>query len=381
MPTVSDVIEAFAYYIGHGGYYEKRNGTAKYLTNDLSNFAANAGSANYTYMGKLCGINPGSWCAMMVSTAVYEGCGSDMAAAKKAMWGVWPYTACNQLYDAAPSTHKGRRGSWSPKPGDVIVFSDNGSIRTHTGMVYAVDDLYIYTYEGNSGNMARKRSYRKTSSYIWGYVRLNLDAASEQEDTDAKKNVKAFQRWLGVSDDGVYGPATKKAIVSCHQRWLNSTYKAGLTVDGIWGAETYYATENVQKGDENNDVLIWQGLLYCLGYDPVALDGTFGNRTEQATEALQTAKKLNATGIADRYTWAKALGYTRPTHTVLKRGSKGQEVRYMQRLLFNAGFPVEIDGKFGANTEKAVKAFKDAIWPESAPNNGVVGTETWAKLE
>lgn len=378
MATTSDVLEAFAYYIGHGGYYEKRNGTAKYLTNDISNFSANAGSANYTYMGHLCGINPGAWCAMMVSTAVYEGCGSDKAAAKKAMWGVWPYTACNQLYDAAPSTHKGRRGSWSPKPGDVIVFSDNGSVRTHTAMAYAVDETYVYTYEGNSANMARKRSYRKTSSYIWGYVRLNLEAASEAEESTAKKNIKAFQKWLGVSQDGVYGANTKKAIISSHQRWLNSKYKAGLTVDGIWGAETYYATENVQKGDENNDVLIWQGLLYCLGYDPVALDGTFGNKTELATEALQIKKNLNGTGIADRYTWAKALGYSRPTHKTLSTGSKGQEVKYMQRLLVNAGFPVETDGIYGAKTKAAVKAFQSA---NGLTADGICGAKTWAKLE
>ena len=106
MATTGDVLDAFAYYIGHGGYYEKKNGDAQYLTRAVENFQKNVGDANWTYMGKLCGINPGAWCAMMVSTAVYEGCGSDRSAAKKAMWGVWPYTACNQLWDAADDAHR-----------------------------------------------------------------------------------------------------------------------------------------------------------------------------------------------------------------------------------------------------------------------------------
>ena len=67
MGKIQDVLAAFAYYIGNGGYYEKAS--AKNLGREVSDFAANKGSGNYTYMGKLCGCNPGAWCAMMVSTA------------------------------------------------------------------------------------------------------------------------------------------------------------------------------------------------------------------------------------------------------------------------------------------------------------------------
>ncbi|MCD8117868.1 MAG: peptidoglycan-binding protein [Oscillospiraceae bacterium] len=389
MPTTSDVIAAFAYYIGSGGYYEKAS--AKNLSREVSDFAANKGSANYTYMGKLCGVNPGAWCAMMVSTAVYEACGSDKAAAREAMWGVWPYTSCNQLFDAGLAhdashyspwqlTAKGRTGeAYMPQAGDVIVFSDNGTTRTHTGLVYAVDSATVYTYEGNSGNMARKRSYALTSSYIYGYVTLNLTGETPDTDDGADASgIAQFQRWLDVSADGVYGPETKAAAVKAHQRYVNAAYGAGIAEDGVWGPDTYYATERVQRPDDTDDVTVWQGLLYCLGYDPVGLDGSFGANTESATMELQNDKGLNATGIADAYTWARALGSGRPAHTVLKKGSAGQEVRYLQRLLTEQGHTLQTDGKFGSKTRAAVLEYQTA---QGLDADGIVGPLTWAAIE
>jgi peptidoglycan hydrolase-like protein with peptidoglycan-binding domain len=41
-------------------------------------------------------------------------------------------------------------------------------------------------------------------------------------------------------------------------------------------------------------------------------------------------------------------------HGLLKRGSRGPQVREMQRKLQRLGYPVEEDGIFGENTEKAV---------------------------
>ena len=380
MSNVNKVLEAFAYYIGNGGYYEKAS--AKNLSREISDFAANKGSANYTYMGKLCGINPGAWCAMMVSTAVYEACGNDREAAKTAMWGVWPYAACNQLFDAAPAgkkhyswyglNKKGKTGeAYTPKAGDVIVFTDAWKSRDHTGMVYAVDDTTVYTYEGNSGNMARKRSYPLTSAYIYGYVELNLE---EEQLTP----IQSFQRWLGVTADGIYGPVTKAASIKAHQKAVNTLYGVSIDEDGEWGPETYYATRNVQQGDEGDEVKVWQGVLYCLGQDPQGLDGEFGKNTLAATVALQEALGLSPGGIADRYTWAKAFGCGRPDHTELKHGSKGAEVAYLQERLWHHGFLLDQDGVFGAGTLDDVKDFQRQKGLEPT---GVVDAAMWELLE
>lgn len=380
MPRISDVLAAFAYYIGNGGYYEKAS--ARNLSREISDFAANKGSANYTYMGKICGINPGAWCAMMVSTAVLEACGGDKAAAKSAMWGVWPYAACNQLWEAAPSgkrhwswyglNKKGKTGeAYTPKVGDVIVFTDAWKSRDHTGMVYGVDGTTVYTYEGNSGNMARKRSYSLTSAYIYGYVELNLEP-------EQLTPIQSFQRWLGVDADGIYGPVTEAAAIKAHQKAVSELYGVPIDKDGEWGPETYYATRSVQRGDEGDDVKVWQGVLYCLGFDPQGLDGEFGANTAVATVALQEELGLSPTGIVDRSTWAKAFGSGRPEHTELKLGSKGAEVAYLQERLWHHGFVLEIDGEFGPGTLDDVKDFQRRNGMEPT---GVVDAAMWEKLE
>ena len=61
----------------------------------------------------------------------------------------------------------------NPKPGDVIFFknrggSDRGSGR-HVGIVERVANGRVYTIEGNSGNMVRRRSYPLGLRRISGY--------------------------------------------------------------------------------------------------------------------------------------------------------------------------------------------------------------------
>ena len=250
--TAAEALEAFSYWLD---YYEKA--TREFSeTRDKSAFPKNKGSGNYTYAGYYCGINPGAWCAMMVSTAIAEACGGK-AGAKEVLYGIWPYAACDQLYDAAPSGKKGKRGYWTPKPGDVVIFGY--STRDHTGMVYAVDDGYIYTYEGNSGNMCRKRAYAKSSSWIWGYVRPDY-APGTTPDIPGEKygkvctsdpelhtlskgcagpEVASVQALLQRHDyiidvDGDFGTVTK-ACVCRFQR------EHGLSEDGIVGAKTWAA--------------------------------------------------------------------------------------------------------------------------------------------
>lgn len=279
--TIADVVSAARWYLQSGGYYEKASGDAKYLTDEVEVFNKNKGSANWTYFGKLCGINPGAWCAMFVSTCVYKAVGKDKEKAKKAMHGVWPYTACNQLFDAAPDTHrfygdyqrftlgKGDRVRYTPCAGDVIVFTDNGRTRTHTGLVTGSDDTYVYTIEGNSANMVRTRSYRRDSSYIYGYVMLNLPVG-----------------------------------------------EAAYTVLENYGRQLTVGVHELSKGCAGPEVERWQALLVGLKITDdsgalIAVDGDFGTRTKQATVRFQ--KRLfpedggQWDGVVGSKTWEAAL--------------------------------------------------------------------------
>ena len=87
------------------------------------------------------------------------------------------------------------------------------------------------------------------------------------------------------------------------------------------------------------------------------------------------------------------IGYGRPRYylitgkrtaadmPLLKRGAKGEDVKTLQRLLIKAGYSCGecgVDGSFGADTEKAVKAYQRDH--KLTPIDGEVGPITWGSL-
>lgn len=64
---------------------------------------------------------------------------------------------------------------------------------------------------------------------------------------------------------------------------------------------------------------------------------------------------------------------------VLRRGSKGDAVGELQRLLQKLGFMVAVDDDFGAGTEVAVAAFQKQ--QRMDPVDGIVGNDTWTALD
>lgn len=62
---------------------------------------------------------------------------------------------------------------------------------------------------------------------------------------------------------------------------------------------------------------------------------------------------------------------------VLRRGSFGDEVERLQRLLSEAGFAVTIDADFGPATDLAVKQFQAS---KGLTVDGIVGRNTWEAL-
>lgn len=67
--------------------------------------------------------------------------------------------------------------------------------------------------------------------------------------------------------------------------------------------------------------------------------------------------------------------------SVLKKGSTGEQVETLQRLLSTYGYKLgsrnPFDGKFGQMTEDAVRAFQK---DNGLYVDGIVGAKTWAKL-
>jgi hypothetical protein len=61
----------------------------------------------------------------------------------------------------------------------------------------------------------------------------------------------------------------------------------------------------------------------------------------------------------------------------LSFGTSGLSVRILQRLLLANGYPIRVDGEFGAFTEIAVRAFQSN---RNLTIDGVVGQQTWQQL-
>ena len=115
------------------------------------------------------GGNPGDpWCASFVSWLY--GAGQPDSSSPIT------YTASvSGLRDQAKEAgYYSEVGTYTPVPGDIMIQKSNGA--SHTGIVVGVDDKYIYTIEGNSGDAVRERKYEiGSSSYqsISGWVRMN----------------------------------------------------------------------------------------------------------------------------------------------------------------------------------------------------------------
>ena len=164
------------------GYLEKK-------TNDqLDDKTANAGSNNYTkyardldnigdfYNGKKNGY---AWCDVFVDWLFVQCFGVDNAlnllcAARKSSGAGCTYSL---NYFIAKNQYHSRKEK--PEVGDQIFFGSVGN-SNHTGIVYKVDDTYVYTIEGNTsgasgvisnGGGVCAKQYLRTLTNIAGYGR------------------------------------------------------------------------------------------------------------------------------------------------------------------------------------------------------------------
>lgn len=143
-------------------------------------------------------------------------------------------------------------------------------------------------------------------------VRKILGESNDLPPTNVSGNttIKTIQNWLNVNyhtsitEDGIYGKISKKALIMTLQTELNLQFQAGLIVDGIWGINTENACVTVKKGSRGKITRILQSLLYCNSFDSMGIDGIFGQGTENAVKNYQSEKKLMSDGIAGKRTFA-----------------------------------------------------------------------------
>lgn len=207
-----------------------------------------------------------AWCAWFVSTVAREcnltdiislsgGAGSIPRESVPKGMGKW-YEGHNSI----------------PQKGDIIVFTWNGLgsyenvgqdkyYSDHVGIVYAVDENYVYTVEGNAngsntGSTVCKKVYNLYSGKINGYYRPNWsDSKTESEENTmelekgdknnfvlAYKSMLTQARTLGivsqkVDESNSFGDGTYKATIEIQKKF-------NLDIDGIAGVQTITALKN-----------------------------------------------------------------------------------------------------------------------------------------
>lgn len=135
----------------------------------------------------------------------------------------------------------------------------------------------------------------------------------------------------------------------------------------------------LRRGSQGDDVKYVQKLLnYYLTPNPLKIDGIFGAKTEVAVKEVQEIFGLQADGIVGPKTWYYLIAFSDPASLpTLRRGSKGDAVKFLQERLSLMGYSLVIDGEFGAKTEAAVKQFQK---DRGLTVDGIVGSKTWTAM-
>ena len=274
----------------------------------------------------------------------------------------------------------------------------------------SVKDLAELTSEGevSSGTL---------SDGTWGGTVLRTGSTGSA--------VEQLQFWLNtlaqytssipsVTVDGVFGSGTAAAVRAFQRKY-------GLTVDGVVGQSTWtelydqfrsiqsdngtpnaYPGTALREGSSGQNVRLVQFWLKIArtvytSLANVTVDGKFGSATAAAVRRFQSYFGLTSDGVVGRITWNKLYevyndiankllsSSLRPGEYpgVLRTGSSGTAVRELQFYLYLMSAyessipPVSIDGKFGADTERAVRAYQRFA---GLTVDGVVGRTTWNSL-
>lgn len=223
---------------------------------------------------------------------------------------------CNAENFIEKAKEYGLKISKEPTLGGIMVWQ-KGTLSSkdgagHVAIVERIDNHnQIYTSESAYNGSAFYNSTRTNNNGRWGIgsaytyrgcivnpaVKENTKITYIQEELNSKYK-------SGLVVDGIYGPQTHKAMVKGLQTELNKQYNAKIVIDGIFGSKTKSKCRNVGYGATGNITWLIQAMLNIKGY-VLNIDGIFGDDTKNKVIEYQKNNKLSADGIVGKNTFEK----------------------------------------------------------------------------
>jgi peptidoglycan hydrolase-like protein with peptidoglycan-binding domain len=234
-----------------------------------------------------------------------------------------------------------------------------------------------FTYTGEldvslSANLSWLTKKMEENSSIKVELNLLTDSEEEREKIQKLKDEFMVKVWNElftpiVSEDS--DTTSQSAGDTSAETTGDSTKNNQIVLAMVSSSSKTNRRPVLKKGMRGDDVRDLQNQLKDLDYlEEKDVDGQFGSKTRKAVKAFQMANDLTVDGEVGEKTWAALDAAKKPSPVVsnpepkpvLKNGSKGDEVRELQKKLKDLGYlkQEDVNGQFDANTEEAVKAFQ-----------------------
>ena len=202
-------------------------------------------------------------------------------------------------------------------------------------------------YEGENGDAVRAMQRRLKEL---GYLSGSVDGSYGSATTNA---VRTFQTANGLTADGVAGTATLNRLYAS-----NAAPYSGSSAASSSAAQS--GSSSLEQNNSGSEVRRLQNRLKELGFYKGKVDGNFGPETVTAVMNFQKSRNLTVDGKVGSATMTALYSTSYSvSYTLLKEGSSGNDVKTLQYTLYELGYyKNSVDGKYGASTSAAVKAFQ-----------------------
>ena len=307
-------------------------------------------------------------------------------------------TLCNNNGNLSPETM--RQLFMQAQPGDIVqMHYSYGNYGYHTALVYSVSEEGVVLYHAGSGTVHFGAGpIKATGSLMWGtkgevlkyedyynvYLKGSADGLSIYRSTHAasasvpnipKVNIVGDTTYTSVNPDDYMVPTVSimvknPSIEGTDVAWIQAVlFQLGyeITIDGKYGNQSGNTVKNFQRdvgitvdgqvGPQTRSKLQeWWNTFKTTGKTPVKTtpvpSPTPGVTTSPSPSPSPSPAPTPSTGTIGGYEMPTvSIRLTSPT-------TKGDGVKWIQKVLKDLGFSITIDGEFGEITCKRVKEFQ-----------------------